>query len=64
MSLFILQLYFHALNRLARFGAAEMDSVLNNHQMCPLQFNNLIQWEYLCTPTEIKREHNRPLISL
>lgn len=36
----------------------------HNHKMRPSQFNNLIQWEYLCTPTEIKWEHNHPLISL
>lgn len=64
MSFFILQVYFTALNKVARFGTAEMESILNNHGTRPLRFNNLVEWQYLCTPTEIKWEHNRPLISL
>lgn len=43
MSFFILQVYFTALNKAARFGTAEMESVLNNHKMHPLRFNNLIE---------------------
>jgi len=39
MSLFILQLYFTALKKAARFGATEMESILNNHKTCPLRFN-------------------------
>lgn len=43
MSFFILQVYFTALNKVARFGTAEMESVLNNHKMHPLRFNNLAE---------------------
>lgn len=43
MSFFILQVYFTALNKVARFGTAEMESVLNNHKTCLLKFNNLIE---------------------
>lgn len=64
MSFFILQVYFTALNKAARFGAAEMESVLNNHKTRLLRFNNLTEYQYLCTPTEIKWEHNHPSVSL